>query len=545
MQSAPPTFNEAQRLDRLRRFGVLDTLPQEAFDHITSLASAICGTPIALISLIDEDRQWFKSRVGLEAQQTPRELAFCAHAIHQPKDLLEVEDATLDKRFHDNPLVTEAPDIRFYAGMPIVTDDGLALGTVCVIDRRSRQLNDVQRQALRSLSRLVLTLLESEEAHQAQLAAQVKEAKYQAAVQTSLALAGLDLKSFIGLDRVYRYVNQCYLNYWNKTARDIVGHSIPELMGETVYQRVVRPHFDKAAQGQEVTYEALIEFPVMGPRWMEVTYLPARSDSGEVIGVVVRAHDIHAIRTREATLQATVEMLEHKTLEQQRFIHIVSHDLREPINSINNFAGLLATDPAIAWPGKSRRYLEFVHNGGQRMERLLDDLLEFVRLDSQAAKPQPVDLNHLVAEVRADLHLALERSSGKLRVDPLPTAWCDPTLARIALQNLVSNALKFVRPGVPPEVRIAHHIDGESLCLTVRDNGIGIAPDKLNAVFDIFKRLHDKRQYAGTGLGLSICRRIAQLHGGSISVSSTPGEGSCFTLRLPLIPPLADAKDST
>ena len=94
-------------------------------------------------------------------------------------------------------------------------------------------------------------------------------------------------------------------------------------------------------------------------------------------------------------------------------------------------------------------------------------------------------------------------------------------------------------------MRIAHYIDGESLCLTVRDNGIGIAPDKLNAVFDIFKRLHDKRQYAGTGLGLSICRRIVQLHGGSISVSSTPGEGSCFTLRLPLIPPLADAKDST
>ena len=111
-------------------------------------------------------------------------------------------------------------------------------------------------------------------------------------------------------------------------------------------------------------------------------------------------------------------------------------------------------------------------------------------------------------------------------------------------QNLLANAIKF-RAEAPLRIEMTVARQAEFWQFTVRDNGIGIAPDKLNAVFDIFKRLHDKRQYAGTGLGLSICRRIVQLHGGSISVSSTPGEGSCFTLRLPLIPPLADAKEST
>ncbi|MCU0927223.1 MAG: PAS domain-containing protein, partial [Hydrogenophaga sp.] len=314
MRAALPPPNEAQRLDRLRRFGVLDTLPQEAFDHITALASAICGTPIALISLIDHDRQWFKSRVGLDVPQTPREVAFCSHAILHPQDILEVTDATTDERFQDNPLVNEAPDIRFYAGMPIVTDDGFALGTVCVIDRQARQLDERQRQSLRSLAKLVLNLLEREELHQAKLAAQAQVAQQQAALQTSVALASLDLKAFVGPDLVYRYVNQCYLDHWNKKPEDIVGRSLVDLIGRDANQAAVQPHVDKALQGHEVNHESLVDFPVIGPRWMKVTYLPARNDADDIIGVVIRWHDIHTIRAREATLQDTVNLLEHKAL---------------------------------------------------------------------------------------------------------------------------------------------------------------------------------------------------------------------------------------
>lgn len=152
--------NEAQRLRTLHAYNVLDTLPEQAYDDITFLASRICGTPIALVSLVDEDRQWFKSRVGLEATETPRDVAFCAHAINTPEELFIVRDAREDSRFADNPLVTDAPSIRFYAGAPLVTRTGMPLGTLCVIDRVPRTLSPEQTESLRALSRQVMAQLD-------------------------------------------------------------------------------------------------------------------------------------------------------------------------------------------------------------------------------------------------------------------------------------------------------------------------------------------------------------------------------------------------
>jgi signal transduction histidine kinase len=159
MQTAELPADEAERLAALRRYAVLDTTAEAAFDEVTQLASVLCGTPIALVSLIDAERQWFKARVGLDATETSRDVAFCTHAILQ-SGVFEVPDAALDLRFADNPLVTADPRIRFYAGAPLIDPDGHALGTLCVIDRVPRRLTETQRFTLGVLGRQVMMQLE-------------------------------------------------------------------------------------------------------------------------------------------------------------------------------------------------------------------------------------------------------------------------------------------------------------------------------------------------------------------------------------------------
>jgi GAF domain-containing protein len=159
MKNYPTPDNEARRLEALRRYRILDTAPELAFDDFVELASFICETPTALITFVYGSRQWFKARKGMDPTETPREHAFCAHTIMGSTTMI-VEDAAADLRFADNPLVKEAPYIRFYAGSPLIDSEGHALGTLCAIDSKPRPLSAAQRQALEALSRRVITQME-------------------------------------------------------------------------------------------------------------------------------------------------------------------------------------------------------------------------------------------------------------------------------------------------------------------------------------------------------------------------------------------------
>ena len=159
MRSAPKPANEKERLRALRAYEVLDTLPEQSFDDLTRIASYICQTPIALISLIDDSRQWFKSKFGIEATETTRDVSFCAHAILEDK-VMVIPNSTQDERFHDNPFVLGPPQVKFYAGAPLITNDGFRLGTLCVIDSVPREMATTQVEALEALARLVVAQLD-------------------------------------------------------------------------------------------------------------------------------------------------------------------------------------------------------------------------------------------------------------------------------------------------------------------------------------------------------------------------------------------------
>ena len=206
MKAALPA-NETRRLKALKNFKILDTLPEQCFDDISHLASEICATPIALVSFIDSDRQWFKSRIGFEITESSRDIAFCAHTILEP-DVLVVPDARKDERFVDNPLVANGPALRFYAGAPLVTSSGEALGTLCVIDRIERTLTEHQVNALNALSRQVMAQLEL----RVHVAAQKEREATLEAYQLKLEKANQQLEVASLTDDVTGYYNTRYLH---------------------------------------------------------------------------------------------------------------------------------------------------------------------------------------------------------------------------------------------------------------------------------------------------------------------------------------------
>ncbi|MDY0907499.1 ATP-binding protein [Pedobacter sp. CFBP9032] len=316
MSSIPQLPDEIARLKALESYNILDTLSEREFDDLTELSSVICGTPIALVSLVDRNRQWFKSKKGLDVSETHRDHSFCAHAIENPSEIMEIEDAKKDVRFMNNPLVTGQPNIAFYAGVPLVNEDGFAIGSLCVIDSVTRKLTETQRSALKILAKQVMDKMElrrkiSSLEHSEKLNAELLERSVLGEFRSHMLIqqAPIAIILFKGEDFNIEAVNPAMLKLLGQK-EDILHQPllsvIPELDGREAYALLL-----KVFQTGETIYGSeqqvnLIHDDVETAAYFNFTYCPL-IENGKIAGVINMAIDV----TEQVKARKKVEEVSH------------------------------------------------------------------------------------------------------------------------------------------------------------------------------------------------------------------------------------------
>ncbi|MEW6468762.1 MAG: ATP-binding protein [Bacteroidota bacterium] len=363
-----------------------------------------------------------------------------------------------------------------------------------------------------------------------------------------------------GLDALFRYASEGILVANSKgeiirinpAAERMFGYSAGELLGKKVEvlipQRAAEKHvkeragFNKNPHARRMGIGMNLagrkkdnsEFPV------EVSLSPFRQD-GElfviafIIDITVRKGIEDEIKRKKEELEQLAIELRQSNEELQNFAYISSHDLQEPLRKIQSFGDRLRSMEAVNMSDKGRDYLGRMLNAAERMQQLIEDLLTFSRLTTRAQPFTLVSLNSVLRGVLSDLEVAIEKSGARIIADPLPEIEAEPTQMRQLFQNLISNAIKFRQEGKAPAIRIsaseAESSGRKMVELRFKDNGIGFEEKYAVKIFNIFQRLEGKK-YEGSGIGLSICKKIASMHGGSITVKSKPGKGSTFIVTL-------------
>lgn len=530
-----PAF-EADRLAALHSLRILDTLPQEVFSHVTALAASICGAPMALITLVDEHRQWAKASLGIELTEIPREQSFCTHTILDNDRVLVVPDATRDARFADLELVRSG-EVKFYAGAPIVTPEGHALGAVCVLDSRQRQLEPHQQAMLGHLAALAWSLLQNEATRREEAERMVERVRQSERIIRHVLDQGREMAAFLDRDHRYRLVNPAFELYWVDRQDEIIGMSLPDLVGEQLYRQHLRPAIHRAMAGEEVQIDIEHVYPGLGARHMQVRYGPAYDDDDRVEGVVERHRDVTELRLQAQELATTIEALQGKRRMQLKFLQAISHDLREPVNAINHAAPALSEALQAALPQGlndiQSRCLNFLLRGGRRLATLLDDLRLVGEQDLRELRPQPCPL--------ADcLHRALERVEGEMAgrpvevsVDPGLTVEVEAPLFELALRAVLINIHRASGQADAALVVRARPLEG----WVQIDMGTQADPEALTLARVAL--LADRpEQPAFEELGLSTARHIVRLHGGVMADAREPGQASRVLIQIPVHVPV-------
>ena len=526
MSALDPHDPEQARLDALERYAVLDTPPEQAFDDIARLAALVCGTPMAQINFVDGARQWSKAAVGGPRGVMPRERGLCSHAIARHHPLVIDGAVGEDGHLAGLALGYGQPVVRFYAGVPLVTPDRHAIGTLCVLDHRSRDLSHEQREALVALARLVLVQLElrrprapaPEIGGHPRPEGDLREREEAFRGLARAVSEGMGIT--IVVDGCVVAANHAFGTLFGYESSQVIGLELTEFIaaepreGASVRPSISakRPREARARRKDGTTFD------------VEVTTKRISYQGYDAQGIVVR------------------DISERKEVDRLKteFVSVVSHELRTPLTSIRGSLGLMEGGAVGELPPKARELIGIARQNADRLIRLINDILDLEKIEAGkiqlniAALDPAALVERTVAELRA---MAMQY---KVRITPViqrrDSVAGDQDRVIQVLTNLVSNALKFSPEDGEVTITVADGTTGFAR-FTVADEGPGLTEEERSRLFGRFVQLEaaDTRRRGGTGLGLAISRSLVEQQSGRIGVDSEPGKGSSFWFELPLV----------
>lgn len=533
---------EAVRIIALRSYDILDTPWEQAFDDLTAVAAMVCSAPISLLSFVDRNRVWFKSRHGLDIAQAPRDASFCTYAITD-EEVFVVSDALQDERFASSQLATGEARVRFYAGAPLLTPDGHALGTLSVLDRTPRGLSSEQHDALQMFARQAVALLELRRTSEA-----FKQSEHR--FQSIIEEANEAYISF-AVDGVIRE--------WNREAERLLGWTREEIIGSSVRETVVPADLWQRVEaalaerhdGDDAPLEATrvdgnamtksgLDLPV------EFTFLPLKVGGETRINVLL--HDIserrgvavkreRLLKTEQdagVVLTSQNERLRELDALKDQFVSVVSHELRTPLTAIRGYLEIVLGEEPGSLNEEQKRFLEIADFSSEQLLRVVGDLLLIGKVDALALEIDAVDLGAMLEAcvVAAKPSADAKKIALRLTSVEFPSIAADRGRLTQALGNIISNAIKFTDEG---HVNVRIRAEEGCVIIEVSDTGAGVPSAELDHLFVPFFRASTATEQAipGTGLGLSIAKEIVEAHGGSISVESEEGRGTSFRVELP------------
>jgi PAS domain S-box-containing protein len=521
-------WNESDRLEALRRYQILDTPAEEEFDNIAKLISQICDMPVSLISLVDENRQWFKSETGLGLSEMPLELSVCKTTIQQG-GLFVVPDLSQDNRFENNPIVKDNPNFRFYAGATLETKDGFPLGALCVLDYKPRVLTVEQTFALQTLSKVVMTQLEL---RRALIEKRESEQHFRDMANSINQMIWVTRP-----DGYHEYYNKRWYEYTGIPEHSSDGDGWKNLFHPEDQERAAKRWQHSLDTGESYEMEYRLRRADGEYRWALGRAECVKNTKGVITKWYGTCTDIQElVDEREKSKDASIAKSE--------FLASMSHEIRTPINAIIGLANILAHSSPLT--PKQYEFIQTLQMSADTLVALVNDLLDISKIEARSVELEniPFSLTQIVQEIISMMTVRAKEKNLSFNItiaDPHienSTYTGDPNRLRQILINLCSNALKFTEQGsidITLSAKPGTADATEQVTIIVKDTGIGIAEDKLDTIFTKFKQadISISRKYGGTGLGLAISKTLAEIMGGTITVESVIDQGSTFTVVLP------------